>query len=196
MILLIDNYDSFTYNVADMLAARGADVQVVRNDEVTVDDVRALEPGLVLLSPGPGRPDDSGVCLDLIRAAGEGAFPLFGICLGMQAIGLAFGARIERLERVVHGQSSPIRHDGAGMFAELPQDFAGGRYHSLVVAEETLPEQLVATAHTDTGVLMGIRHRTLPIEGVQFHPESILTPDGHVLLANCVAAATANLEVA
>ncbi|MCW2955811.1 MAG: anthranilate synthase, component [Thermoleophilia bacterium] len=186
MLVLIDNYDSFTWNVAGMLAEQGAEVEFVRNDAIDVAGVLALQPERIILSPGPGGPADAGICEALVHAAVERCIPLVGICLGMQVIGHAFGASIVRLDHVVHGSASPIDHDGSGVFAGVPAGFAAGRYHSLVVEEASLPAELVATAHTPDGVLMGVRHRTLPIEGVQFHPESILTPEGHRLLANCV----------
>ncbi len=187
-VILIDNYDSFTHNVADVLARLGAEVDVVRNDTTTVDDVLTGGYDAIVLSPGPGGPVDAGICLDLIPAAAEHGIPLLGICLGMQCIGAAFGGTITRLGGVVHGAASPVVHDDAGLFKDLPQHFEAGRYHSLVVDEATMPSELVATAHTaDGSVLMGLRHRDLRIAGVQFHPESILTPDGPSLLANFLA---------
>jgi anthranilate synthase/aminodeoxychorismate synthase-like glutamine amidotransferase len=183
-VLLVDNYDSFTYNVADLLARLGADVEVIRNDAATVEELLAHGHDAIVLSPGPGGPADAGVSLELVHAAIERRIPLLGICLGMQCIGAALGGEIGRLGGVVHGAASPVVHDGLGVFRDLPQGFDAGRYHSLVVEEATLPAQLVATAHTDDGVLMGVRHTSRCIEGVQFHPESILTPDGDRLLAN------------
>ncbi|MCW2921456.1 MAG: putative glutamine amidotransferase [Thermoleophilia bacterium] len=186
-VILIDNYDSFTYNVADVLARLGAEVDVIRNDQTTVAAV--LEGGYdaIVLSPGPGGPADAGICLDLIPAAAARDIPLLGICLGMQCIGAAYGGTIARLGGVVHGSATPVVHDDAGLFAGLPQHFDAGRYHSLVVDEATLPTELVATAHTDDGVLMGLRHREQRVSGVQFHPESILTPEGPRLLQNFLA---------
>ena len=186
-VLLIDNYDSFTYNVADVLARLGAEVDVVRNDATTVADVLAGAPDAIVLSPGPGGPADAGICLDLVSAAHEQGVPLLGICLGMQCIGAAYGGTIARLGGVVHGSASPVVHDGEGLFHDLPQRFDAGRYHSLVVDEASLPAELVATAHTDDGILMGLRHRAARVSGVQFHPESILTPEGPRLLANFLA---------
>lgn len=194
MLLLLDNYDSFTHNVAGMLAAAGADVRVVRNDAATVDELLALQPERIVISPGPGRPAGAGVSIPLVLAAAQHGIPLLGICLGMQSIAAAFGGDIDRLDKVVHGEASPVLHDGRGAFAGMPQGFEAGRYHSLIVAEGTLPGELVATAHTDDGVLMGLRHRTLPIEGVQFHPESILTPRGGVLLTRFLTLGAASPE--
>jgi anthranilate synthase/aminodeoxychorismate synthase-like glutamine amidotransferase len=182
-VLLLDNYDSFTYNVADLLARLGAEVDVIRNDAETIEQLLAHGHDAIVISPGPGDPGESGTSVELIRAAARGRIPLLGICLGMQCIAAAYGARIERLDRVVHGAASSIDHDGAGVFAGVPAGFAAGRYHSLVVAEESLPPGLRPAAHADGGVLMAIRHRQLPIHGVQFHPESILTPHGDRLLA-------------
>jgi anthranilate synthase/aminodeoxychorismate synthase-like glutamine amidotransferase len=182
-VLLVDNYDSFTYNVADVLARLGASVDVIRNDQATVDDLLAMGHDAIVLSPGPGGPDGAGVSRDLVHAAIERRIPLLGICLGMQCIGDALGARVVRLDGVVHGAASPVVHDGDGIFRGAPQRMDGGRYHSLVVDEASLPAELVATAHTDDGVLMAIRHATAPVTGIQFHPESILTPHGPELLA-------------
>jgi len=186
-VVLIDNYDSFTYNVADVLARLGAEVEVVRNDQVTVAQVLAGDYEAIVLSPGPGGPADAGICVELVTAAAERGIPLLGICLGMQCIGAAYGARIGRLGGVVHGSASPVVHGDDGLFAGLTQGFDAGRYHSLVVEEDSLPDMLVATAHTDDGILMGLRHRESRVTGVQFHPESILTPEGPKLLANFLA---------
>ncbi|MCB0880489.1 MAG: aminodeoxychorismate/anthranilate synthase component II [Thermoleophilia bacterium] len=185
MHLLIDNYDSFTYNVADVLARQGAEVTVVRNDAATLDELLALEPDAIVLSPGPGGPASAGVCRALVHAAIERDIPLLGICLGMQCIGDALGARVVQLPGggVVHGRATELVHDGAGLYAGAPARFDAGRYHSLVVDEGSLPNELVATAHTVDGVLMGVRHATARVEGIQFHPESILTPQGPELLA-------------
>ena len=186
-VLLLDNYDSFTYNVADLLARLGARVEVVRNDATTVDAVLADGPDAIVLSPGPGRPQDAGISIDLVHASIQHGVPLLGICLGMQAIGAALGGRIIRLDGVVHGSASPVSHDGSALFRGMRQGFEAGRYHSLVVDEATLPAQLVATAHTDDGVLMAVRHVDSPVRGVQFHPESILTPEGATVLDNFLA---------
>ena len=183
MILVIDNYDSFTYNLVHYLLELGAAVEVVRNDAVTAAEALAMRPRAILLSPGPRAPAQAGVCLDLIAAAAARALPLLGVCLGHQAIGEAFGGAVVRAERVMHGKTSEIVHDGTGVFAGLPSPYVATRYHSLIVEAATLPNVLVANAHAD-GVIMGLRHRTLPIHGVQFHPESIASDHGHALLAN------------
>ncbi|HEX6202822.1 MAG TPA: aminodeoxychorismate/anthranilate synthase component II [Thermoanaerobaculia bacterium] len=187
MILIVDNYDSFTYNLVQMLAAAGAEVEVVRNDTESVDALLARRPAGIVLSPGPGRPEDAGVCVELI--ARRAPVPLLGVCLGHQALAVAFGARVERARVLMHGKTSAVRHDGGGVFAGLPSPFEATRYHSLAVPEETLPAELAPTAWSDDGCLMGLRHATLPYEGVQFHPESVLTGVGPRLLANFLAAA-------
>jgi anthranilate synthase component 2 len=186
-VLLLDNYDSFTHNVADALGRLGADVDVVRCDAETVDELLARGADAIVISPGPGSPHTATTSRELVIAAARARIPLLGICLGMQCIGAAYGARIDRLDRVVHGAASVVVHDGDGVFADMPERFEAGRYHSLVVAQATLPPGLRAVAHTEDGVLMGIRHRSLPIHGVQFHPESILTPDGDRLLGAFLA---------
>ena len=188
MILVIDNYDSFTYNLVHYLQELGAAVEVVRNDAVTPAEALALRPAAIVLSPGPGAPAQAGVCLDLIAAAAKARTPLLGVCLGHQAIGEAFGGRVIRAERVMHGKTSEVTHDGSGVFALLPSPFVATRYHSLIVEAATLPETLAANAHTGH-IVMGLRHRTLPIHGVQFHPESIASEHGHALLANFLAIA-------
>ena len=195
-VLLIDNYDSFTWNVADLLARLGAVVDVIRNDAATLAELLAREHDAIVLSPGPGGPDGAGISVAVVEAASQRDIPLLGICLGMQCIGIAYGARISRLGGVVHGCASAVHHDGAGMFEGVPQGFSGGRYHSLVVDEATLPLGLTATAHTDDGVLMGVRHDTACIEGVQFHPESILTEHGDLLLGGFLRRAAARRGVA
>jgi anthranilate synthase component 2 len=196
MLLLIDNYDSFTFNVAGALAERGAEVEVVRNDAATVEELLALEPSSIVISPGPGGPSSAGISVAMILAAAERRIPLLGVCLGMQCMGAAFGGDIVRLGGVVHGSASPVEHDGSGVFAGMAQGFDAGRYHSLVVADATLPQELVVNARTPDGVLMGIRHRELPMHGVQFHPESILTPQGGRLFANFLAMVDAEVPVA
>jgi anthranilate synthase component 2 len=185
-LLLIDNYDSFTFNLVQYLGELGAELEVFRNDEISVEEIRAKRPDGVVLSPGPCTPDDAGVTLPAIRAL-AGELPILGVCLGHQAIGQAFGGKVVRNFRIVHGKSSPVRHAGAGLFAGLPSPFEAGRYHSLVVERESLPEALEVTAWTDEGEIMGLRHRTLDVEGVQFHPESILTVEGKRLLGNWLA---------
>lgn len=183
MILVLDNYDSFTFNLVQYLGELGARVQVVRNDAITVAGIRALAPEGVLLSPGPGNPDEAGITLSVIdELAGE--VPILGVCLGHQAIGQAFGGKVIRAPRLMHGRTSPILHGGQGVFAGVPSPFAATRYHSLIVERETLPDVLEPTAWTAEGELMGMRHRALDVEGVQFHPESFLTEHGHALLAN------------
>ena len=184
MITVIDNYDSFTWNLVQYLWELGAEVRVYRNDEKTVDEVLAEQPDRCLISPGPCTPTEAGISVDLITACAARRVPLFGVCLGHQAIGQAFGGVVERAARLMHGKTSEIRHDGAGIFSGLPSPFTATRYHSLVV-NEALPEGLVATAWTtDRNELMGLRHRDLPIHGVQFHPESFLTQHGHAMLKN------------
>jgi anthranilate synthase component 2 len=190
MILVVDNYDSFTYNLVHLVAAETADVRVVRNDEVTVEDVRAMAPAGVLISPGPGRPADAGVSESLIRALGP-TVPVLGVCLGHQAIGEVYGGRITHAPTLMHGKTSLIRHDGAGVFEGVAPDFVATRYHSLVVDRASLPDALEVTAETDDGVVMGLRHREHPVEGVQFHPESILTTEGPRIVRNWVLRALA-----
>jgi anthranilate synthase component II len=184
MILLLDNYDSFTFNLYQALSELGAEVLVRRNDMVTVAEVEELAPMLagIVISPGPCTPGEAGISVPLVRRL-AGTVPILGVCLGHQAIGEAFGGRITRAPRLMHGKVSMIAHDGAGVFAGLPNPFQATRYHSLIVERSTLPSQLEITAEAD-GLVMGLRHRTLPVEGVQFHPESILTPSGNDLLAN------------
>ena len=184
MILLIDNYDSFTFNLYQALSELGADVLVRRNDKVSVEEVARLVPTLdgIVISPGPCTPGEAGISVPLVRRL-AGAVPILGVCLGHQAIGAAFGGRIIRAPRLMHGKVSMITHDGAGVFAGLPNPFQATRYHSLIVERSTLPSELEITAEAD-GLIMGLRHRSLPVEGVQFHPESILTPAGNDLLAN------------
>ena len=188
MILLIDNYDSFTYNVYQYLGELGAEVSVVRNDEITVAQIERLAPEKIVISPGPCTPNEAGISLEVIkRFAGE--IPLLGICLGHQAIGQAFGGEVRRARTVMHGKTSPIHHEGKGVFRGLPQPMTATRYHSLIVGWDSLPECLEVTAWTETpegekDEIMGLRHRTLPVEGVQFHPESIFSPQGKALLEN------------
>ena len=182
-MLLIDNYDSFTYNLVQAFAAMGAEVMVYRNDAITVDASRALEPTHLVISPGPGRPEDAGVSLDMIGAY-AGKVPILGVCLGHQSIVQQLGGRIVRAERLMHGKTSMVKHDGKTIYDGLPNPFEVGRYHSLCAEEASLPGDLEITAQTDRGEIMGVRHRTLPIEGVQFHPESVLTPEGDKLMAN------------
>ncbi|WP_017669305.1 aminodeoxychorismate/anthranilate synthase component II [Sandarakinorhabdus sp. AAP62] len=183
-ILVIDNYDSFTFNLVHYLAELGAETVVVRNDALTTQDAMAMHPEAILLSPGPCTPNEAGICLALIAAAAETKTPLFGVCLGHQALGQAFGGIVERAPQVMHGKVSAITHDGTGVFAGIPSPFEATRYHSLVVREAGLPAELVVNAHSPDGLIMGMHHRELPLHGVQFHPESIATQHGHRLLAN------------
>jgi anthranilate synthase component II len=192
-VAVVDNYDSFVYNLVQYLGELGSEPVVVRNDAVDVAGIRALEADALLVSPGPGRPEDAGVSSAAIADLGAEGFPVLGVCLGHQCIGQNFGARIARAPEIVHGKSSAIHHDGRGVFAGLPEVFEATRYHSLVVEADSVPECLEVSAWTADGLVMGLRHRTLPIEGVQFHPESILTgAAGHDLLRNFLSlAATA-----
>jgi anthranilate synthase/aminodeoxychorismate synthase-like glutamine amidotransferase len=186
-VLVIDSYDSFVYNLVQYLGELGADPQVVRNDQLTVAEAVALAPDAVLLSPGPGRPETSGIICDAIGAFAERATPVFGVCLGLQAIGHVFGGQVVRAPQLMHGKTSMVHHDGAGVFAGLPSPLAATRYHSLVVEQSSVPDCLEVTAWLDDGLVMGLRHRTLPVEGVQFHPESILTSNGHDMLRTFLA---------
>ena len=183
MFLLIDNYDSFTYNLVHYLGELGAEVTVRRNDAISVAEALALGDEVIVLSPGPCDPDRAGICLDVIKAA-AGKRPLLGVCLGHQAIGQAFGGRVVRAAVPMHGKVSQIRHDGSGLFEGLPSPIAATRYHSLVVERDTLPDCLRVTAETDDGLIMGLAHRSLPVHGVQFHPESIASVGGHDILRN------------
>jgi anthranilate synthase component 2 len=184
MILVIDNYDSFTFNLVHYLLELGAETQVVRNDALTAAEAIALRPQAVLLSPGPCTPNEAGVCLDLIAAAAEAKLPLLGVCLGHQSLGQAFGGTVIRAPHVMHGKTSAITHDGTGVFAGLPSPFQATRYHSLIVREDDLPGCFAVNARSPDGFIMGMRHRELPLHGVQFHPESIATEHGHALHAN------------
>jgi anthranilate synthase component 2 len=184
MLLLIDNYDSFTYNLVHFLGELGATCEVHRNDRITVADAIALRPEAIVLSPGPCTPNEAGICLDLIDAAADKAIPLLGVCLGHQAIGQAFGGKVIRAGLPMHGKISTVRHQGKGLFAGLPSRFEVTRYHSLIVERSSLPGDLEVTAETSDKLVMGLQHKTLPIHGVQFHPESIASEHGHDLLAN------------
>jgi len=183
-LLVVDNYDSFTYNLVQYLGELGAGVDVVRNDVETVDALLARRPEGLVVSPGPGRPADAGVSIEAVRRFGEAGIPALGVCLGHQAIGEAFGGRIVRARTIMHGKVSRIAHDGRGVFAGLSQPFEATRYHSLVIDPESVPDVLEISARTEDGEIMGGRHRELPVEGIQFHPESILTREGKTLLAN------------
>jgi len=184
MLLVIDNYDSFTYNLVQYLGELGEQVEVRRNDEVTVDEIGStLKPDRILISPGPGTPNDAGVSMKVIESF-AGRLPILGVCLGHQAIGQVFGGRVVRAPQLCHGKSSQVQHDGRTIFAGLEQSFTAGRYHSLIVEEHGLPSSLEVSARTHDGIIMGLRHREMNVEGVQFHPESIMTTDGKALLAN------------
>jgi anthranilate synthase/aminodeoxychorismate synthase-like glutamine amidotransferase len=185
MILLIDNYDSFTYNLAQFLGQLGEKLEVRRNDQITVDQIAAKKPQRIVISPGPGEPQNAGICIDVIRQF-AGKVPILGVCLGHQAIGYAFGGDVVRAPALMHGKTSRIHHDSKTIFRKLPQDFVATRYHSLIVQKKGLPHELEISAETD-GLIMGLRHRKLPLEGVQFHPESVLTEVGMQLLRNFLA---------
>ncbi len=189
-VLVIDSYDSFVYNLVQYLGELGADPIVVRNDQVTVDEAVAMAPDAVLLSPGPGRPETSGIICDAIEAFAEAGTPVLGVCLGHQAIGHVYGADVVGAPELMHGKTSPIDHDGTGVFTGLPSPLTATRYHSLTLAPASIPPELVVTARSADGVVMGVRHRSLDVEGVQFHPESILTGHGHDLLATFLARTT------
>ena len=188
-VLVIDNYDSFVYNLVQYLGELGADPIVRRHDAVSLDEAAELAPDAVLVSPGPGRPEEAGVSVEMIRWA-AGRIPVLGVCLGHQCIGAAWGARVERAPQVMHGKTSQIHHDGTGLFSGLSSPLEATRYHSLIVEESSLPDELEVVATSDDGLVMGLRHRDLDVEGVQFHPESILTEDGHGLLSNFLARAS------
>ncbi len=194
MILVIDNYDSFTYNLVQQMGALGAALQVVRNDEITLDGVKALQPTQIVISPGPGTPDDGGVSLDVIREMGVST-PILGVCLGHQCIGQAYGGVVIRAGRLMHGKTSLVYHDGDPLFADIPNPFEATRYHSLIIERETLPDVLEVTAYTEHNELMGVRHKEYPVMGVQFHPESILTVHGPRLLQNFLAMNEAVISV-
>jgi anthranilate synthase/aminodeoxychorismate synthase-like glutamine amidotransferase len=190
MLLLVDNYDSFTYNLYQYLGELGAETRVVRNDAMTASEALALRPERIVISPGPGTPDQAGISLELIRLA-AGLVPVLGVCLGHQALGQAFGGRVGRAPTLMHGKTSPIHHDGRTVFAGLPDPFTATRYHSLIVERDSVPDCLEVSAWTADGIVMGLRHRRLPLEGVQFHPESILTASGKDLLRNFLRLETA-----
>lgn len=183
LVLMIDNYDSFTYNLVQYLAEIGAEVEVFRNDAITTDEIVAKRPSHIVLSPGPRTPNEAGICLDVIRSL-AGSIPILGVCLGHQAIGQVFGGRVVRAPRLMHGKTSPILHDGKTVFRGIPSPFTATRYHSLIVDAEGLPDVLEISARTPEGEIMGLRHKHYPVEGVQFHPESILTEYGKDLLRN------------
>ena len=184
-ILLIDNYDSFTYNLVHYLIEEGAQVEVARNDALSVADIRGKKPSGIVISPGPATPNDAGICLELITQL-QGELPLFGVCLGHQAIGQAYGGKVIRADKVMHGKTSAITHTGQGVFKDIPSPFTATRYHSLIVEKASLPECLTITAETSDGIIMGLAHKTQPVHGVQFHPESIASQYGHQLLGNFI----------
>jgi anthranilate synthase/aminodeoxychorismate synthase-like glutamine amidotransferase len=188
-VLVVDNYDSFVYNLVQYLGELGAEPVVHRHDQVTLAELRDLAPDAVLVSPGPGRPENAGVSNDVISEFAARGVPVLGVCLGHQCIGQLYGGEVVRAPRVMHGKTSEIHHDGAGVFTGLPNPITATRYHSLIVDRETLPGSLLVTAESEDGLVMGLRHRELPVEGVQFHPESILTESGHALLGNFLAVA-------
>ena len=183
MLLLLDNYDSFTYNIYQLFSDIGAQVEVVRSDKISIDGIRANGYRGIIISPGPGIPQDAGISEEVIRQLG-GEIPILGICLGHQAIGEVFGGRVVRAGEIVHGKASPIRHSGTGLYRDIPNPPEVARYHSLIIARVNLPDVLDVTSQLDDGTIMGVRHKTLPIEGIQFHPESILTPEGRRMMQN------------
>lgn len=183
MLLLLDNYDSFTYNIYQLFSDIGAQVEVIRSDKISIDGIRANGYRGIIISPGPGIPQDAGISEEVIRQLG-GEIPILGICLGHQAIGEVFGGRVVRAGEIVHGKTSPIRHSGTGLYRDIPNPTEVARYHSLIIARENLPDVLDVTSQLDDGTIMGVRHKTLPIEGIQFHPESILTPEGRRMMQN------------
>jgi anthranilate synthase/aminodeoxychorismate synthase-like glutamine amidotransferase len=186
MVLLIDNYDSFTYNLYQYLGELGAQTTVVRNDEITLDEIERMAPSHIIISPGPGNPDEAGISKDVIRRF-AGKIPIFGVCLGHQCIGEVFGGIVEGAGEILHGKVSTITHDGRGVFAGIASPLRATRYHSLAIRADSVPDVLEVSARSESGIIMGVRHRTLAVEGVQFHPESILTPDGHAILKNFLA---------
>ena len=183
MLLLLDNYDSFTYNIYQLFSDLGAQVEVIRSDKISIDEIRTKDYHGVIISPGPGIPQDAGISEEVIRQLG-GEIPILGICLGHQAIGEVFGGRIVRAGEIVHGKASPICHCGTGLYQGIPEHTQVARYHSLIIERESLPDVLEVTSQLDNGTIMGVRHKTFPIEGIQFHPESILTPDGRAMMKN------------
>jgi anthranilate synthase component II len=193
-VVVIDNYDSFTFNLVQYLGMLGASVDVVRNDTMSVAQIRAMDPRAIVLSPGPKTPQEAGICVEVIRSLGA-SVPILGVCLGLQAIGVAYGARVVRAPEVVHGKVRAVRHEGAGVLAGLDNPFMATRYHSLVIEQASVPTELEVTAWSDDALVMAVRHREHPVEGVQFHPESIGTPSGRALLRNFLAGAGAQVPV-
>ena len=193
MILMIDNFDSFTYNLVQYFGELGADVKVIRNNALTLADIERMKPAQIVVSPGPCTPNEAGISLEAIRRF-AGTIPILGVCLGHQAIGQAFGGKVVKAGRVMHGKVSSVRHDGKGVFSGLPDGFTATRYHSLAVERASLPACLEVTAESEDGEIMGLRHRTLPVEGVQFHPEALLTEHGHAMLRNFMSSTTAGRQ--
>ena len=193
MILMIDNFDSFTYNLVQYFGELGADVKVIRNNALTLADIERMKPAQIVVSPGPCTPNEAGISLEAIRRF-AGTIPILGVCLGHQAIGQAFGGKVVKAGRVMHGKVSSVRHDGKGVFSGLPDGFTATRYHSLAVERASLPACLEVTAESEDGEIMGLRHRTLPVEGVQFHPEALLTEHGHAMLRNFMGSTTAGRQ--
>jgi anthranilate synthase component 2 len=183
MILIIDNYDSFTYNLVQLIGQYTREITVLRNDKVTVEQISQMRPSHIVLSPGPGRPEDAGICIEVIQKLGT-RIPLLGVCLGHQAIGQAFGGKVIHAPSLMHGKTSSIHHNSTGLFSNVPLPFSAARYHSLVIEKETMPKELEVTATTDDGIIMGVRHQHYPIEGIQFHPESVLTEAGPHIISN------------
>ena len=181
MILLIDNYDSFTYNLYQLLINNDLPLHVVRNDKITIDEIKKLKPKAIVLSPGPGRPEDAGICIDVIKQFAP-SIPILGVCLGHQAIGIAFGGKVVQADEIMHGKPSYIFHQRASLYKDMPVPFVAGRYHSLIVEKKSLPAELIVEAENSDGIIMGMKHRDFPTYGVQFHPESILTPEGNILI--------------
>lgn len=182
-ILIIDNYDSFTFNLVQLIGKFTNDIVVKRNDKITIDEIRELAPDKIVISPGPGKPEDSNISLDVIKELGKD-IPVLGVCLGHQGIGVCFGGSITNAPVLMHGKTSTVTHDDKSIFRDIPQEFEAGRYHSLVIDKQSLPEDLLVTASTDEDVIMGVRHKEYPIEGIQFHPESVLTPEGVNIIKN------------
>jgi anthranilate synthase/aminodeoxychorismate synthase-like glutamine amidotransferase len=184
-ILIIDNYDSFTFNLVQLVGRFTNDVIVRRNDRITIDEIRELKPNKIIISPGPGTPEESGISLGVIKELGR-TIPVLGVCLGHQGIGYCFGGKVTNAPYLMHGKSSAIIHDGKSIYADVPQNFSAGRYHSLVIEKNSMPGELIITAETEDGIVMGVRHKNFPIEGIQFHPESILTKEGEKIIQNWI----------
>jgi len=190
-ILIVDNYDSFTFNLVQLIGQNKLQTEIIRNDEISINDVKRFKPTKIIISPGPGRPENSGLSLEVIKEYGK-EIPILGVCLGMQAICQTFGAKIINSRHIYHGKTSPIKHNGEGIFAEIPQEFEAMRYHSLIVKSNTLPKVIEVTATTENGIIMGIRHKRFPMDGIQFHPESILTLAGKQIINNWIEQGISN----